>query len=73
MAISAACHRSMFEGPDIAYKKVQWGVVRDGGEMYGHCAFSANEVQLPTIGIYYAGESSDRQPRVEGDVSLGFL
>ncbi|KAH0542508.1 hypothetical protein FGG08_003104 [Glutinoglossum americanum] len=75
VAISAACHRSKLEGPEIAYEKVQWGVVRrneeEVGSTYGHCSFSAEEVEVPEIGVYYAGESSpDLRPGAEGGISF---
>ena len=58
-AISAACHpSSSSEGSskgELAYKKLQWGVVSESADGVGHCSFSDGPVELPQKGKLYAG------------------
>lgn len=55
-AIAAACHVSSGEdGAQTAISKVQWGVTDEprGASLAGHCAFSKNEVGVPSVGEMY--------------------
>jgi hypothetical protein len=63
LALSAACHldkRMEIDGAAAAVGKVQWGVVGEGEDGVGHCAFSTREVGKPVVGGVYAGVGSVR-------------
>ena len=54
-AISAACHG---KGTEVGTERMplMWGVVSEEGSVIGHCAFSAEEVGTPLVGMLYAGK-----------------
>ena len=54
-AISAACHRPVWD-TDASLKSVKWGVVKDeGGGEFGHCCFTSGSVEPVEKGKMYAG------------------
>ena len=54
-AIAAACHVPEGEdGSKARYRPVAWGVTGHYGEI-GHCAFSSNVVEEPTVNALYMG------------------
>ena len=71
-AISAACHTMEYEG-DISMDKLMWGDVAAVNEINGrsvtgvrHCTFSAREVRMPEVGVFYAGkEGREREMEVD--------
>ena len=54
--ISARCHRSAQEGPDMTSLPLTWGVVHDGGveSKVGHAAFSSQPVEPLNVAKAYA-------------------
>ena len=54
--ISARCHRSAQEGPDMVSLPLSWGVVHDGGvaSKVGHAAFSSQPVEPLNVAKAYA-------------------
>ncbi len=59
MVISAACHAGPTEAGSVdllSVQEVQWGVTRAAEKgVYGHCAFSSDEVGAPVEGVAYQG------------------
>lgn len=57
LAISAACHTTEWDlvnRYDTTQSELQWGVVGEGEDGVGHCAFSARDVTFPEGGKTYA-------------------
>lgn len=64
-AISAACHRPVWDG-DASLKTVMWGVVKEGGGgEVGHCCFTSDAVAPVEEGKAYAGLDWPGGERVE--------
>ena len=60
-AIAAACHLPATEDAAKApYRPLAWGVTGHNGEM-GHCAFSSNIVEEPSVNALYMGEMVDKK------------
>ncbi|KAF2122107.1 hypothetical protein BDV96DRAFT_137243 [Lophiotrema nucula] len=59
--ISAACHMKYAGsdgnmGEEMSGRRLKWGVTIEGStEKVGHCCFSSEEVEEPTMGHLYAG------------------
>lgn len=65
-AISAACHRPVWDG-DASLKTVMWGVTKEGGGggEVGHCCFTSGAVAPVEEGKMYAGFVRPRRERVD--------
>lgn len=62
VVLSAACHveEEKFTSSKMAWKALQWGVVRagaGGAHGVGHCAISDAQVEFPQRSVWYAGKA----------------
>lgn len=54
-AIAASCHPARESDEDVAFKRVQWGVLEYAEDGVGHCGFSSREVETVEDEKLYAG------------------